>query len=999
MKALATSDYPEFFREIWKVKPFAWQEELLAQVVEEGQWPSLIDLPTGTGKTSTIDIALFALALDAAKDPVERQMPRRIAMIVDRRIVVDQAHDRADVLKESLAAAVPGTVCAQVRDALVSLSGGGPALNTSVLRGGIVRDETWARRPDVPAVLASTVDQIGSRLLFRGYGLSTGMRPIHAGLLSADTLFLLDEVHLARPFADTMARFAEMHARSGHTGAASPPQRSTIVQLSATPNQTMPVDRFPATPLAVVEDAAPGSPAEVLNRRLEASKTADLVEVKTPTDAAKSNEALAKAVEREFVARFDQGKRIAIMVNRVDTARRIAGRLSERAAKDESFDVVLLTGRMRPVDRDRVLKETSHGSKPLVERLKPGERGTDERPVVVVATQSLEAGADFDFDLLITECASLDALRQRFGRVNRAGESEAVDARSVVLCRAADVDPKVPDPVYGLALPRTWAWLLSQDAVDFGYQRMGEAPLDLYPVPDQAPVLGSTHLNRWVQTTERSVGAEPEVAQWLHGVGATDEIADVQVVWRDSLGPELFGVADAVQAGVLPSTETLSELLTELLSVVPPLAAEALSVPIREVRRWLQQELPDPVATDTPIITDEEPSQSGRPGGLARSVARWAERAAELIHPKEIRPGDTIVVPAAYGGLALNNWDPSSTGLVADRSFELSEPARRVAVVRLDVETCAEGDVERPDPEALQQMRASDRKAAIKEAVDVIGPKKGLPKTGFKSFAVARGLDESGRVLRDYLVTGRVQEARSDADDLAVDAGDDGLSLIGQRILLKNHLKGVGCFAHEFSKNLGWPAELIRAVQLAGELHDVGKADRRFQAILNDGQPNLGELLAKSGQSAGDTGSQRAARRASGYPSGARHELQSLAMIDGEIESDGIDVDLVLHLVATHHGWGRYRFRPVFDGRPEAVSYAASTTELDTLDLKSSSDHGFDALNRGHSERFWRLVRAYGWWTLAQVETVLRLADHWRSHLEQTGGVSDEDVQLVEEGA
>lgn len=122
-------------------------------------------------------------------------------------------------------------------------------------------------------------------------------------------------------------------------------------------------------------------------------------------------------------------------------------------------------------------------------------------------------------------------------------------------------------------------------------------------------------------------------------------------------------------------------------------------------------------------------------------------------------------------------------------------------------------------------------------------------------------------------------------------------------------------------------------------------------------------------------------------------------MIDGEIESDGIDVDLVLHLVATHHGWGRYRFRPVFDGRPEAVSYAASTTELDTLDLKSSSDHGFDALNRGHSERFWRLVRAYGWWTLAQVETVLRLADHWRSHLEQTGGVSDEDVQLVEEGA
>jgi CRISPR-associated endonuclease/helicase Cas3 len=79
----------------------------------------------------------------------------------------------------------------------------------------------------------------------------------------------------------------------------------------------------------------------------------------------------------------------------------------------------------------------------------------------VVATQCLEVGADYDFDALVTECASLDALRQRFGRLNRGGRE--VGCQAVILIdnkqvkEESQLDHDKPlDPIYGNALSRTW---------------------------------------------------------------------------------------------------------------------------------------------------------------------------------------------------------------------------------------------------------------------------------------------------------------------------------------------------------------------------------------------------------------------------------------------------------------------------------------------------------------------------------------------------------------
>jgi CRISPR-associated endonuclease/helicase Cas3 len=67
-------------------QPFGWQRRLLEQIVRCKRWPRVLDLPTGAGKTTCIDVALFALALDAAKEATDRWSPRRIAMVVDRAV-------------------------------------------------------------------------------------------------------------------------------------------------------------------------------------------------------------------------------------------------------------------------------------------------------------------------------------------------------------------------------------------------------------------------------------------------------------------------------------------------------------------------------------------------------------------------------------------------------------------------------------------------------------------------------------------------------------------------------------------------------------------------------------------------------------------------------------------------------------------------------------------------------------------------------------------------
>ena len=138
-----------------------------------------------------------------------------------------------------------------------------------------------------------------------------------------------------------------------------------------------------------------------------------------------------------------QAKRVAIFVNRVRTAKLVYRRLRE-LAKDASVELVI--GGMRAVDRDDLYESK-------LKRLKSDKkRGENEPLTFVVSTQCLEVGADLDFDVLISECASIDALQQRFGRLDRLGNFGG--ALAAIVIGSWQVNPKQPDPVYGEALSK-----------------------------------------------------------------------------------------------------------------------------------------------------------------------------------------------------------------------------------------------------------------------------------------------------------------------------------------------------------------------------------------------------------------------------------------------------------------------------------------------------------------------------------------------------------------
>jgi CRISPR-associated endonuclease/helicase Cas3 len=850
--------------------PFPWQVALLGRF-RRGDLPRALDLPTGLGKTAVMSIWLVARAVGA---PV----PRRLVYVVDRRAVVDQATTVAEGLRD---------LVDETPELRAALGLGARSLPISTLRGAHVDNRAWLEDPAAPAIVVGTVDMIGSRLLFAGYGVSWKMRPYHAGFLGADTLFVLDEAHLVPPFERLIESVAQALERGLGPAAEVAPlvPRLRLLSLSATGRQT--TDSFVLTP-ADHEDP-------VVVARISAGKH---IRIRNAEEKADLATRLAEEAHG-LAARAIGSARIVVFCDTRDDAGKVAEMLRKLLARDQALrdaDLELFVGGRRVHERNALAAWLrGHGF------IAGGAAATSTS--FLIATSAAEVGVDLDADAAVADVVAWERMVQRLGRVNRRGRVTA----SIILIPLAG-DERSPDQREAcLALLRELpevshgAGALDGSPAALGaLRRRAETEPDIARLIGQAttpaplhPPLDRPLVDAWAMTSLEVHTGRPEVGPWLRGWVEDDE-PQVTLTFRAHLPLDANG------------TPLDKKELESFLDTAGPHVAEELETETWKALDWLETRI-DVLSTAL--------AKAGQPLGRLTPVALALDRqrtprvvTAALLGDKRERErllraltGGRILVDARVGGL--------EHGLLSPKADVPNESSPSLDLTQVDSEV----------PFRIRRVGSLDDSAATALPVD-------------NAFVIGR--DAEGEPA-DWLLVERRTEAP---------LSESGRSISRRAQGLAEHQSWAEQEAAAISDRLRLDDGLAQALRLAARLHDEGKQAARWQRAFH--VPPGRRPLAKS---------TRAPNVAA--LGGYRHELGSLPRIEGNREFLTLDAelrDLVLHLVAAHHG----RARPVLptDGAEEPPTKLRDRAREVAL-------------------RYERLSRRFGPWGLAWLESLLRAAD------------------------
>lgn len=891
---------------------FPWQLALLERMLA-GDLPRALDIPTGLGKTAVIAIWLIARAAGAP-------LPRRLVYVVDRRAVVDQATQVAETLRAFV----------EKDPALKTALGLETPLPISTLRGKFIDNRAWLTDPSAPAIVLGTIDMIGSRLLFEGYGVSPRMRPYHAGLLGADTLVVLDEAHLVPPFERLLESIAAAPDRGGDPSdrAATSPFAPTAPELAALiPRLHLmalsATGRHQHDTLALGDDdrAHP-----IVARRLAATKRLVI------RDQVSTRDLPARLADEAWAVSSNGAKPIRCIVfcNLRDHAQDVHDLLRKRAPAN-AIDVELFVGARRIWEREDAARWLEKRG------FLAGTESAPDKPAFVIATSAGEVGIDLDADHMVSDLVAWERMVQRLGRVNRRGDGDAhvivipaesdeetiaarLAATQAVLAELPRIDAEGLDASPG-ALTELRARTRSDERLRDEVER-ASSPDPLHP-PLSRPLVDA-----WSLTSMESHTGRPDITPWLRG-WIEEEAPQTTIVWREHLPLDASG-------------DFLGERELALFrDAADPHLAERLETETRRAADWLAARLTAATkATKSGNETDEadETNEADEPtprnhtalrpddivalllDGSRRSPRRLCardiatkEKRAEL---EEDLAGALLLVDRRLGGLSQGLLDEDQDDLADDVTMLRLDDGAPAVPFRVRRAT---DDANERDPDWRSEARI-----AIAHTAD--------------------GNESAWLVIESH---------RSAAAE-----SEDGRSVGAKRAQeLDEHEEWAERAARRIAAALALPAPYVGMLALAARLHDEGKRSKRWQQAFRappDGKvygktitrPNL-QLLGRY-----------------------RHELGSLPYAQRDPRVRDLDPELqalLLHLIAAHHGNARPLLRT--DGADEPPSVLEARAQDIAL-------------------RFFRQQKRWGPWGLAWWEALLRAADQQASRQNDEGGTS-----------
>jgi CRISPR-associated endonuclease/helicase Cas3 len=823
-------DFDTAFKALTGNAPFPWQCALYNEWLAKGKIPASCNLPTGLGKTSVIAVWLIALANGCA-------VPRRLVYVVNRRTVVDQTTDEVEKYKRNLEAA-----------------GIKEQLALSTLRGQFADNREWSADPSRPAVICGTVDMIGSRLLFSGYGCGFKSRPLHAGFLGQDSLLVHDEAHLEPAFQKLIEEIEKEQKRCNDFR----PMR--VMELTAT-------SRGEGEVFGLTDEDKKNS---VVQQRIGAKKTLHLHENK-------DEKKLADEIAEVALKYKDSGQAILVFVRRVDDVAKIVTKL-----KKEKQQVQQLTGALRGLERDS-LPTDSIFARFLPESNRPAGVELAKGTVYLVCTSAGEVGVNISADHLVCDLSTFESMAQRFGRVNRFGERtdteihvvypKEFDAKGVVDVRLkltlgllellnGDASPSALTALREKAIKEgSNTELISSDHVqalrDYVNANQGTDPrLGAFAPP---PILLPTSdilFDVWALTTIREkLSGRPPVEQYLHGIAGW-EPPETHVAWRQEVWELRLRFASEDERKQREATERkrLAKCAEELLEYYPLKPHELL------------RDRSDRVFKHLAVIAARHPDEYA-----------WLiddEGSVEIVKLKELADkdkkerlnGQTVLLPPSAGGLegGFLSGDSPHADDVADEWY-----ANDAMTVHRRLRVWDDDDV----PDGMRRILTIDTKPNADEADE----------------------ESTGRRFWHWY-------------ELRLGGDDEGIQNSKKPVLWQVHTSDVVRNTIAIVERL-LPANLRELFTIAAKYHDLGKKRKLFQTVLgNRHYPKV--ELAKSGKYAGRV--EERYRHEFGSLLDIQAEPAFIAIPDDDLKA------LVLHVIAAHHGRARPHFAADEAFDPEA---------------------------------------------------------------------------------